>query len=499
MVRQGIQCARARAISLAVFAVLALSGCASTADSSCSGSDAYPVPANLCHALVSEEAPVIEDSSTEQGPMKRAPASSRAGKKIGSRLTVSELVRQLIRTNPDVGIAAAREKEQQAAIDGARATLLPSLEVTGSAGPQRNWTSSPSGDAVRREFGVSFRQNLFDFGAGQNSVDRATLAYDSARSSRIGKTEQTTFDMLDTLMKVQQIDESIRLAKRNIEAHQAILRQVQSSETNGNSTVSDVKRVTTRLESAKTNLIDLSTERTNAADAFRRLTDVEVDKVSDNVTRRFAGRSIASAPAAASAALERNPDIVSLHQEIAALRAQLASVEAGFMPNVGLESSFKIGRQMNEPGDADRRMVANVLVSVRMPILDGGANQSTQRQVLARIEAAQLRLDKRRRELVEDARGVARITSSDSDKSSSLATRVAAARQVQELSFAQFKEGGRTVFELLDSQVDLVKAETDLITQTYSRRRSQIRMALLKGVLVQELLAAGDKANKPRA
>ena len=337
---------------------------------------------------------------------------------------------------------------------------------------------------MRREAGLSVRQTLYDFGAVRSNYDRSTLAYQSATSARVAKTEQIVFDMLDLLMKVQQADENIALTKRNIAAHENILALVQSGESNGNSTVADVKRVTTRLESAKTSLIDLVTDRTNAADAFRRLTDQDVDRVSDATTRRLIGN-----PADLDQDhLEQNPDIQSIQSEIASLREQLKSVAAGVLPNVGVESNWKAGRQMTEPDSTvDRRMYANVLLSLRVPLYDGGLNNSARDQIHARIEGAELRLDKRRRELREEAQGARRITSSDRDKTGTLASRVAAARKVQELYLEQFRDGTRTVFELLDARVDLVKAESELISQTYARRRAQIRSLLLRGTLVQAI------------
>ncbi len=237
-------------------------------------------------------------------------------------------MRVLIGNNPDIGIAAAKEKEQYAAISGAQASLLPTVDLTAAAGPQRNWQTDPQGNAIRREVGLSFRQNLYDFGAAQSNVERANLAYRSATHARVAKSEQTVFDMLDLLLKTQQIDRTIAITKRNIEAHEAILKIVQSNESNGNSTVADVKRVTTRLESARSALIDLTTDRTNAADAFRRLTDVEVDRVVDRISPKLGGD-----PARLTQErLEQNPELVAIQNEIASLKQQLEAVRSGPCP-----------------------------------------------------------------------------------------------------------------------------------------------------------------------
>lgn len=187
--------------------------------------------------------------------------------------------------------------------------------------------------------------------------------------------------------------------------------------------------------------------------------------------------------------LDQNPEIIAIQNEIASLKQQLEAVRAGALPNLGVESNFKLGRQMSEPdATMDRKSYANVLLSLRVPVLDGGSNDSMRQQVGARLEASYLRLDKRRRELAEDAKGAQRISVSDKDKSGALAARVDAARKVKELYFEQFKDGSRTIFELLDSQVDLVKAETDMIAQDFNRRRARIKTLLLDGTLVRTVM-----------
>lgn len=474
-------------VAASVFAFL-LAGCASKPSAPCAEPSDYPRPDVLCRSsldisattgtTVAAAKPDLDAATT--GALPAAPA--RPVRAPGGKTGVAEVMRRLIGSNPDVGIAAAREKEQYAAVNGAEAGFLPAVDLTGGIGPQRSFEPTPIGNAMRREAGLSVRQTLYDFGAAKSNYERTALAYQSATSARIAKTEQTVFDMLDLLMKVQQIDDNIALTKRNIAAHENILNIVQSGERNGNSTVADVKRVTTRLENAKTSLIDLVTDRTNAADAFRRLTDQDVDGVSDTTTRRLVGN-----PADLDEGrLDLNPDIQSIQSEIASLREQLKSVAAGVLPNVGIESNWKGGRQMTQPDSTvDNRMYGNVLLSLRVPLYDGGLNASARDQIRARIEGAELRLDKRRRELLEEAQGARRVTSSDRDKTGTLAARVAAARKVQELYLEQFRDGTRTVFELLDARVDLVKAEGEAIAQAYTRRRAQIRSLLLRGTLVQ--------------
>lgn len=477
--------------SALVAAGVALAGCAQNAAPSCdSQADAaYPTPRNLCRplsdagALATLTPPAFVSAIPSAAEAAAAPSASASAAGKPGKLPLREALYRVVGDSPDVGIAAAREREQYAAIRGASAARWPTIDLTAAAGPQHNWESVPPGTGIRREAGLGVRQTLFDFGATDSNEKRAQLAYDSATQARIAKTEQTAYDMLDILLKVQQIDETAASTRRSIAAHEAILAIVKSNEQDGNSTVADTKRVTTRLEAARTALIDLMTDRAAAADAFRRLTDMAVDSIVDTVTpsiRRDVARVDESE-------VDANPDIRAIVSEIAALKEQLQALQRGTYPTIALEGNYKIGRQMSDPFESDRREYANALVSLRIPLADGGVSLSQREQARARLEAAELKLEKRRRELREEARGAARVFEADRSKTGSLDERLAASRKVAELYMIQFKEGGRTIFELLDAQVDLNKAETEMISQKFTRLRARIKALYVAGELVARI------------
>jgi|GEM_PF-3204844 len=473
-----------RRLVFASCAMLSLAGCSTTATADCEDTQDIPTPRLLCAPLSDTSAlNALIPAASLGKPGDSVPKSRVVPPLQHGKLRLKDALMRVIADSPELGIAAAKEREQFAAIRGAKAGRYPVIELSSSAGPQQSWNQGQVGTGTRREVGLSMRQMLYDFGATDNNQARAEFAHDSARSARLAKTEQVGFDLIETLMKVQQIDETIALTKRSIAAHQHILSIVERNESDGNSSVADIKRITTRLESARGNLIDLTTERASASDAFRRLTTFDVDMIIDTVTPRLRGQVLD----VAGADIDRNHEIRAIGMEIASLDKQLAAAQSGALPSLGLEGSYKFGRQMSEPLESDRRHNGNILVVFRMPLMDGGANLSQREQILARLEGAQFRLEKRRRELREDGLGAARIVSTNQSKLASLEARVQSSRKVVDLYMLQFKEGGRTIFDLLDSQGDLLKAETDLINQKYMRRRAGLKSLLVRGELVSTI------------
>ena len=180
------------------------------------------------------------------------------------------------------------------------------------------------------------------------------------------------------------------------------------------------------------------------------------------------------------------------------MRYRLAATKAQKLPVFGLQGTVKGAQNMNDSTPHDNEFSAYVLATVKVPLYDGGLNDSQQDQIRSRIDNAMYKLERQRRTLQEEARSASRAMTADSDKSDSLATRVDAARKVAELYLEQFKSGGRSIFELLDGQAEYFKARSDLIEQKFTRRRAQISALQLRGELVSSLLAINGIRPAPK-
>ena len=410
-----------------------------------------------------------------------------------SKVTLSTLLNEMLVSNPDIAIAGAKEKEQWFGVKVAEAAKMPTVDVSSSAGPQRVFEPTPGGDAVRRDVTASVRQTLFDFGATSNDIKRAERSYASATNAKLAKAEAIAESVMEAYLDVKKADEMISVTKRNIEAHQKILDLVSMTAKNGSGTVADVKRITTRLESAKSDLIDLTTKRSDGADAFKNLTNTEFDRIDDAGYQKLFGKITGLDVAA----IEINPVVQSINEEIESLKYQLASVKAGKLPVIALQGSVKASRNLNSPEASDEQVSTYAIATVRVPLYDGGLNDNQQGQIASRLEAAQLRLEKQKRDLLQQSENVKRLSDSGNNKTGSIEARVSAAKKVAELALEQFKTGGRTLFELLDAQSESFKSQSDLIQQSYERKKSMLVALQIKGKLVESILAISPPENGP--
>jgi len=436
--------------------------------------------------------PAAETLSSSASPN---PVSRSSLADIKTKITLSTLVNEMLVSNPDIAIAGAKEKEQWFGVKVAEAAKKPTLDLSTSAGPQRIFEPTPGGDAIRRDVSASVRQTLYDFGATSNDIKRAERSYASATNAKLAKAEAIAENVMESYLDVKKADELIAVTKRNIEAHQKILDLVSMTAQNGSGTVADVKRITTRLESAKSDLIDLTTKRSDGADAFKNLTDVPFDRIDEKGYQKLFGKITGLDEAA----IEVNPVVQSINEEIEALKYQLASVKAGKLPVIALQGGVKAARNVNSPDASDEQVSSFAIATLRMPLYDGGLNENQQGQIASRLEAAQLRLEKQKRDLLQQSENVKRLSDSGNNKTGSIEARVSAAKKVAELAVEQFKTGGRTLFELLDAQSESFKSQSDLIQQTYERKKSMLIALQIKGKLVASILALSPPQNGPVA
>ena len=150
---------------------------------------------------------------------------------------------------------------------------------------------------------------------------------------------------------------------------------------------------------------------------------------------------------------------------------------------------------MNSPEASDEQVSTYAIATLRVPLYDGGLNENQQGQIASRLEGAQLRLEKQKRDLLQQSENVKRLSDSGNNKTGSIEARVSAAKKVAELAVEQFKTGGRTLFELLDAQSESFKSQSDLIQQTYERKKSMLVALQIKGKLVASILALSPPQN----
>lgn len=396
---------------------------------------------------------------------------------------LADVLRHTLADNPDIGIATAQLEDERIAIEVARAGTQPTVNLRVAHGQENYESEGDLFTAVpRSEFGIDLHQTIYDFGRTSYNISRRKALHNSAGYRQLHKLNEIAQDVAGAYLRILEADEQIRIAEANVASHDEIFNLVSAQQQAGNASVADVKRVTTRLEKARTGLIDLRSRRQNAREELSRIAG-------------FAPGSLAPPPrlppplppaGMSSADYPDNPELLSIRADIDSLRAQAEVAKANLAPTIDLDLTGAL--KDNVSGETGETSNFKGMISLNYKLMDGEARLNTARQVYARVDESKQRYRKKRRDYVEGLENAIRTVRTNAQKSSSLATRVADSGKVLDLYKAQFKDGNRTLFELLDAQLELFTAQSEDIANRYSTMQSIYEIHALRGDLVARLL-----------
>jgi len=466
---------------------------------------AAPAPANAAPAMATPAAPAPAasgDPAPTPAPT-AIPALAEALAEVDRQASVeppagaTESLRDAIvaalKDNPDIQIALARQDDARYGVDEARAGYLPHLDL--QAGWGRETVRQGSGartQAFRTEGSLTLSQNVWDFGVTINDIKRARATYRSAQWATREQIEGISYDITNAYLGVLAQQQLLALTEQEIAATKKILRIVTVQKDLGLTTPADVGRAQTRLENVQSLLLDRRSQLEQARNAYKRLTNHLPARVVD--LPPGAGTLPESADAAVGMMDTHSPRLAQAVQDRRSLDKQYDSqTGALFFPRIGVmvQGNYKYD-VMGLTGRADD---ARAMVTMSYKLFNGGADRAVRRRIGARLREADYELDRRRREVEQDIRIDYESLRAAREKIATIDAEIESATRVADLYRQQFREGRRTVFDLLDSQQVLFAAQANRINNGVALRAAEYRVLQKLGGLFD--LVSGGEALPP--
>lgn len=393
-----------------------------------------------------------------------------------------------LKDNPEIQIALAQQDDAHYAVDEARAAYLPHLDI--SAGRGREVAKAGHAGrtiAWRLESTVTLTQNLWDFGVTSNDIRRARASYRSAEWATREKIEGISYDITNAYLGVLQQQKLLDLAQAELAATRRILRVVTVQKDLGLTTSADISRVRTRIEAVQSDLLDRKSALEQARHAYRRLTNHLPATAIDLPPDEFA------LPANVEDAVDmidtHSPSLAQAVEDRRSLARQYDSQTGTFLPHVSflLQGNHKFDVQ-GATGLADD---ARAMVQVTYNLFNGGADLALRHRIAARMREVDYELDRRRRQVETDIRSDFDALGAARQKIATINAQIDAAQKVADLYKDQFREGKRTVFDLLDSEQNLFSAKASEIANRIALQGAEYRVLQNLGGLF-DLISQGD-------
>lgn len=434
-----------------------------------------PAEDDIDHTELIDNEPELQSTEIEEPKARRSK---------NTRLSLSNLIDTTLKTNPELIISNAQMEDARLNIDVERTGLTPDIDFTVSTGLENTATSTSSTDGIHRtELGLTYKQNLFDFGATSSAIKRREFLYQSAQLRKADAAEQVSFNVLKSYFNYLRQVDLVASANRNIVAHENISKLVKLNQEGGNATVADVKKVKTRLDAAKSQQVTNENALKDAIAAFRRLTKLEPSSIIR--PRHLAPRLPKISAKNLASHIARNPKLRAFAADRSSLQQQLKQQNASLFPN--LSAQGEANYKSNVSGDTGESRNLKGMIVLSFKLFDGGKRKKIAEQIDQRVLEADGRHQKLFRELRQNFEQSQQVLNTTKKKASFLQGGVEAAKKVIDLYTKQFQAGTRSPFELLDAQKDLQRSEQELINHRFDSALAGYQLLRLRGDLVRYL------------
>ncbi len=406
----------------------------------------------------------------------------------GAVESLREAIVASLKQNPDIQIALAQQDDARYGVHEAWAGYMPHIDMTVAVGGEYNSPALGSSTRLQRSEGVvTLNQNIWDFGTTANDIARARAAYRSAQWSTRERIEAISYDISEAYLSVLERQKLVDLAQDEIAGTEKILKMVTIQEDLGLTTPADVSRAKARLDNVQAELLDRRSALQQAREAYRRLTD---HLPGMPVDLPVAAKALPQSAQDAVAMIDdHNPRLAQAVQDRRSIEKQRASQTGTFFPRVSLMA------QGNWRDDVQGRTGLNrdarAMVTVTYNFFNGGADIAVRNRLSARLRQADYELDRRRREVEQDIRIDFNALNAAREKISKIDSEIVAAEKTADLYRQQFREGHRSVFDLLDSQQILYDAKARQLTNGTEKTLAEFRVLQQLGGLF-DLLSEGQ-------
>jgi len=401
---------------------------------------------------------------------------------VGQNLT--EAVGIALSQYPSIIAAEARVQSADSDIITARSGHLPQVSWQGTNNvysgvpttpfqPSNTWIQSPAVNV-----------NLWSGWRIQSGVERARAVFDTRKQQQRITRDEVAFLVVEAYLNWVRTAELIRLAQRNLAAHERLRSDVIKIAQVDQGRQIDVQQAEVRLENASLSLRQRESEHEIFSQRLRRMLLGRLPPHPSGY-ETIRGAFPGNPDQALSFINDAHPLIAQQLSEIEAAQAAVRSARSGFSPTVNLSYQKQISQGTGQ-GDYITQLNVNV------PLFDGGSAYGSTLSAQSLVEAAQQALNEARITLRE------RLLSSWSEFSSAKQRAALGKRQVataQKLVVGydqQFRVGRRSLLDLLTIQDNLYSYETQATNAAFEQKIAQARIMAVLNRLALAYQAPGD-------
>jgi len=410
---------------------------------------------------------------------------------------------------------SAAESTRDATKEGAvqaRAAMLP--QIDGSASLQKSRSKGPAtesqrdpatgefvlfsgefdSDTTTRNVGVDVRQMVFDRSRfttlrSEKALSRASdFTLEAAGDTLITRTSAAYFNVLIAIETLAAAEAQEAALKKQFDFADKRLEV-------GLAPITDVHEARAQYDSARANTI---VTRNALLDAYQALAEITGEPI-DNLKALPSDFQPSlpneqDAEAWVATALQNNPNLAALEQEVVSANADVETARSGHWPTLYLtggygdskttgDSSFSSG-PFSATNPIDRESHGpTVGITLSVPIFSGGATQSRVRQALASRDVRADQYEQQKRAVVRNTRNAYQSLLAGISEVEARRLALVSAQAAYDASQVGLEVGTRTVLDVLNNQQTLFNAQREYARAKYNFLQTRLTLEQSAGTL----------------
>ena len=401
-------------------------------------------------------------------------------------IPLKQLVEKVISSNPEVQakyhayIGAGYEQD---VVEG---NYLPKVDIQSTYRKQEEVNGRVTGGLAIPRFNneLVLRQMIFDGLATPNEVARLGHAkrvrYYELQSAMQDNTLEFMRGYMDTLRYRQLTD----FAKSNYVVHKQLFDKIKERVDAGVARKVDLEQATGRLALAEANLL---TEATNLHDVTARVQRLLGELPPETLEQPdfYKAGAEATAAEALRAAYFKNPNILATSEDIQAVKDEVKTKEAKYLPRLDLQARKNLGTSSDGRNSTN---AADVLeLTMNFNLFNGFSDKAAVSQTIEKMNVANDMRDK----ACIDTRQLVNIAYNDINQLKEQLiyrdTHQKSIENAREAYRKQFDIGQRTLLDLLDTENEYFQARRAYTNTDYDVQTAYARLYATQGELLNKI------------
>ena len=412
--------------------------------------------------------------------------------------SLEEAVAITFDSHPGLRAAYTRFKVNEKQVEQAEAGYWPTLDATAGIGyehtdsPSTRRTDDDTEDLMRREIGVSLRQEIFSGFHTSSEVDRTSYAASAEQWRLYGTAEDLALEVSKVYIELIKAEQLVALSEKNLASHEEIYEQIKERTDSGFGSSADLSQINARLASAHSNLIAAKNNFLDAKVMFYRV----IKQRPDNLRIPYPDSTMlpTTKESGLQTALDNHPVIKAGVNDIESAAAQYEAANSNYYPKVWVDVEANFNDNLDgedgesatgDVGGENNEVIAMLRISYN--IFSGGKDDAyAQETAYKMVEAKELNHTVHR----DVSEGF--ILSWNAFEQLNLQKKyikmnVIASKDTQSDYKEQFKIGQRSLLDLLDTENELYEARRDFVNAELDEITAQYRILHAMGLLVDSL------------